>query len=105
MTKELISHVLIDRENKEMGDEELVKGWKEHYHENQMMRKTIDHIALKLGIVLELVVAGEISVGMRSRILFPVHGLKAQHTTEVSSHPDGLQPGAPVARASLPNPK
>ena len=58
----------MDRENKEMGDEYIVKDLKEHYHEIHMMRKMIDRNALKLGIVLEVVVAGESSMGERSRM-------------------------------------
>ena len=58
----------MDRENKEMGDEDIVKDLKEHYHEIHMMRKMSDRNALKLGIVPEAVVAGESSAGERSQM-------------------------------------
>ena len=32
VTKELVAHVLMDKENKALGDGELVKSWKKHYH-------------------------------------------------------------------------
>ena len=48
VTKELVSHVLVIKENKALGDEEPIKAWKENYHENWVMHKNIDKIAEKL---------------------------------------------------------
>ena len=46
----LLSHVLMERENKQRGDVELVQEWKEHHQNCRLMYKKVDVIGSNLGL-------------------------------------------------------
>ena len=96
VTKELVSHVLVIKENKALGDEEPIKAWKDNYHENWVMHKNIDRFVEKMGILSETMDVGERSFGARSRGPCPIHGLKI-HTVDADDSRLGCPcPGGPV---------